>query len=149
MPIDREKMGDDETPKPQKLSIMDLDTAHREVFSAAILKILATELAEITYAQIVDGLPLDHIARETSRPWFTRDHPFWDSHHELCPGVLDKVREFRACFCPAILSFDPKVLTHFPDLWYAQTTIMTYHCIAYSGVPSSSPGIKGIQNPTH
>ncbi|KAL2129736.1 hypothetical protein VTI74DRAFT_7383 [Chaetomium olivicolor] len=68
----------------RQLSIADLDGEHRQQFERAISRVLSTELAEVT---LIKGIPLT-------------------THEELCPGMLDKAREFRDGFQPEILTFD-------------------------------------------
>ncbi|KAK4224907.1 hypothetical protein QBC38DRAFT_283397 [Podospora fimiseda] len=90
-----------------------LDDQHRTVFETALNRILASELAETTFAEILDGLP-------TQTTWFEThsrepaDHPvFALEHHSLCPGILEKVKGFRQTFDPAQLTFSITVLEHF------------------------------------
>ncbi|KAK4099869.1 hypothetical protein N658DRAFT_487252 [Parathielavia hyrcaniae] len=91
--------------RPQ-LSLADLDGQHRQLLVRAITRILYTELAETTYAQIIDGLPIGDVAWDR-RVQFITEHPITaDAHEELCPGMLDKAREFRDTFQPDILTFD-------------------------------------------
>jgi hypothetical protein len=56
--------------------------------------VLATELAETTYAQIIDGLPIGDVAYDTRVPPYP-GYVISYAHEELCPGMLDKAREFR------------------------------------------------------
>ncbi|TQW06614.1 hypothetical protein IF2G_06036 [Cordyceps javanica] len=70
----------------------DLDEEHRNSFIKALLRILHTEVAELTYAEILDGIP-------TSASYFDfyypqEGHPAI-SHTELCPGILDRTRQLR------------------------------------------------------
>ena len=92
----------------RQLSIADLDGEHHQLLVRAITRILSTELAEVTYAQIIDGLPTGDVAYEAIVP--PRDgHPIDQGHNQLCPGMLDKAREFRDGFQPEILTFDSQV----------------------------------------
>ncbi|KAK4157367.1 hypothetical protein C8A00DRAFT_40212 [Chaetomidium leptoderma] len=92
-----------------QLSIADLDGEHRQLLVGAITRILATELAEITYAQIIDGLPIGDVAYDARiQPY--GDHPIDHAHEELCPGMLEKAREFRGAFRPEILTFNSKLV---------------------------------------
>ena len=93
---------------PAQLSFADLDGEHRQTLERAIRRILATELAEITYAQIIDGLPTGDVAYESYNPIYG-DHPINSAHDKLCPGMLEKARQFRADFQPDILTFNSKV----------------------------------------
>ncbi|KAH6622836.1 VTC domain-containing protein [Chaetomium tenue] len=66
-------------------------------------------LAEVTYAQIIDGLPTGDVAYEAIiEPYGA--HPIDHAHDQLCPGMLDKAREFCNGFRLEMLSFDPELL---------------------------------------
>ncbi|KAF9773639.1 hypothetical protein IL306_008521, partial [Fusarium sp. DS 682] len=94
----------------RQLAIDVLDEAHRDAVTVAISRILDTETAEITYAQIIDGLPLGEDAFEARGGTPHSDHPINYCHDELCAGILDKTREFRRQFDPQILKFDSRLL---------------------------------------
>ncbi len=92
----------------RQVSLDELDGEHRRLLVRAITRVLCTEPAELTYAQIIDGLPIGDVAFDvTTRPY--AGHPINDAHEELCPGMLDKAREFRDGFSPDILTFDEPV----------------------------------------
>lgn len=93
----------------KRLSIDSLDDNHAELFTRAITRVLSTEIAEITYAQIIDGLPLSHVVNDTEGGGPPDGHPINKCHQELCPGVLVKTRQFREDFDPQILEFDSRV----------------------------------------
>ncbi|KAK7397905.1 hypothetical protein QQX98_012725 [Neonectria punicea] len=81
-----------------------LDDVHRETFRRALMRVLATPLAEFTYAQILDGLPTEQSFKDSY--FFMDRHPVYELEHvELCKGFLDKAREFRANFNPSDLLF--------------------------------------------
>ncbi|KAK0736172.1 hypothetical protein B0T21DRAFT_288182 [Apiosordaria backusii] len=82
------------------------------IFSRAISNVLSAELALFTYAQIIDGLPTDEVAYDRRSPGLYGDHPI-EHHVDLCPGALERAREFRQSFDPTILSFDPKLLNSY------------------------------------
>ena len=89
-------------------SLADLDGEHRQLLDRAIARILSTELAEMTYAQIIDGLPTGDVAYDARVPPYGA-HPIDHAHDELCPGMLGKAREFRDGFRPEILTFNSQV----------------------------------------
>lgn len=60
---------------PDYLSAPSLDEAHRDVLFRALDNFLATDLAMITYAQIIDGLPVGHVASDTRERRITTKHP--------------------------------------------------------------------------
>lgn len=90
------------------VSAVHLDTGHRDAFSRAIRAILATDLAETTMAQLVDGLPKADVAWEARGNLLTKAHPLAD-HEQLCSGVLEKTQALRNGFGPEMLSFDSQV----------------------------------------
>jgi hypothetical protein len=103
-----EQQPAEEVVESRQLSITDLDGEHRQLLVRAITRVLSTPLAEITYAQIIDGLPIADVAYE-SRDQPYDGHPMEHAHEELCPGMLEKAREFRDGFQPEILTFNSEV----------------------------------------
>lgn len=75
-----------------------LGGAHHDALIRAISNVLSTEIAEETYAQIIDGLPLASVVQDTANGGLPDDHPIHDAHLDFCPGVLEKTREFRREF---------------------------------------------------
>lgn len=70
-----------------------LGGAHLEAFTRAMRNVLSTELTEITFAQIVDGLPLPDASFDL---WeLPVQHPVYNRHKELCRGVLEETREIQ------------------------------------------------------
>jgi hypothetical protein len=86
-----------------------LDAEHRDAYSRAVQAILATKLAEITMAQLVDGLPRAEIAWQAQGSFLTRGHPLTD-HEELCEGVLIKTQSLRDNIDLDTLSFESHLL---------------------------------------
>ncbi|KAL9567131.1 hypothetical protein ACKAV7_008900 [Fusarium commune] len=97
-------------PEFRQLAIDVLEETHRDIVTSAVARILDTEIAETTYAQIIDGLPLGEVAFESRGGMPHRDHPINHCHDELCAGILDKAREFRSRFDPLVLKFDSRLL---------------------------------------
>lgn len=79
-----------------------LDAKHQSAFATAMSNLLSTEIAEQTFAQIVDGLPLKDVAFGMRIHEYTRKDPV-SSHVELCPGVLERTRMLRDAFDPRTL----------------------------------------------
>lgn len=70
-----------------------LGGTHLEAFTRAMHNVLSTELTEITFAQIVDGLPLPDASFDL---WdLPIQHPVYKHHKELCRGVLEETREIQ------------------------------------------------------
>jgi hypothetical protein len=83
-----------------------LDAKHFEPLRQCLLNLLSTQVAELTFAQIVDGMPLASTYAEDH--WYCEGLPVMD-HHDLCPGVLEKTQRFRSEFDILSLYFQPEV----------------------------------------
>ncbi|KAI8711170.1 hypothetical protein NCS52_01492600 [Fusarium sp. LHS14.1] len=112
------------SPEGASGSIDALDEGHRRIFANAIMKVLATDLAEFTYAQILDGLPTEKSVRTGFH--FMHDQPVFTLPHEnICEGYLDKARKFRARFDASELSFEP--LGQNPPRYYIPPATIFVH----------------------
>lgn len=89
------------------MSLTSLDAEHQASFKHAMANLLSTPIAEFTYAQIVDGMPISNIYKEDHR--FCEGFPVLD-HKDLCPGTMDKTRAFRSQFDIDSVEFEPKLL---------------------------------------
>ncbi|KAK4139780.1 uncharacterized protein C8A04DRAFT_15559 [Dichotomopilus funicola] len=69
------------------LPIASLNDHSREILTRAITNVLSTDLAKQTYTQIVDGLPLSDVARDTYLPPPYFRHPLFTDHNELCTDL--------------------------------------------------------------
>jgi hypothetical protein len=99
----------DATADNKKVSINSLQDEHRIIFTRAISRVLATDIAEVTFAQIIDGLPLASVAEDTAGAMLPDRHPLQRTHSEFCPGVLERTQEFRTEFDAGFLQFDARV----------------------------------------
>ncbi|CAM1503617.1 Fc.00g012080.m01.CDS01 [Cosmosporella sp. VM-42] len=93
-----------------KLPLNQVPQRHREVVVQAVSNVLATEAAESTFAQIVDGLPLSHVEKDGYDGSLSHQHPLHTQHTELCPGALETVQQLRQDFDGSNLSFYPKLI---------------------------------------
>ncbi|KAF5017839.1 hypothetical protein F66182_10210 [Fusarium sp. NRRL 66182] len=106
-------MALDTTVKPLE-DISTVDQDHREAFCRAFSNLLSTEIAEFTYAQILDGLPTEDSLLEGSP--YIEGHPVFElGHAKVCEGHLEKVREIRALLNPSALPFDKHLLECFQN----------------------------------
>lgn len=87
-----------------------LDAEHFESLRQCLVNLLSTQVAELTYAQIIDGMPRASVYAEDH--WFRDGLPVME-HEELCPGVLEKTRRFRSEFDILSLNLQPDVRTPF------------------------------------
>lgn len=102
-------MSSPSSPASQGSAILDvLGNEHRNMLESAVRNVLSTEVAELVYAQILDGLPTEKSLRDGSD--YVKDHPVHNLHHaEICPGYIDKAREFMNQFDLSQLQLDFKV----------------------------------------
>ncbi|KAM0425348.1 hypothetical protein ACHAPT_009404 [Fusarium lateritium] len=87
--------------------------SHRTILDRAIKNVLSTELAQFTYAQIIDGLPTGDVAWDRRFPGIFGDHPIDEVHESLCPGAMEKAKEYYEQWDPEILLFDPKTVADY------------------------------------
>ncbi|KAJ0124722.1 hypothetical protein J7T55_006063 [Diaporthe amygdali] len=93
-----------------RISLENVESNRYEIFRNAISRILRTEAARQTYAQLVDGLPIADVAWDRRYPGiFGYEHPIED-HNELCPGAEQKISDFIQDFDVNSLLFDPKLI---------------------------------------
>ncbi|KAI3394045.1 hypothetical protein diail_3264 [Diaporthe ilicicola] len=94
-----------EPQQTRKATIQDLgDGEHLAVFTRALRNVISTDVARSTYAQIVDGRPLQEVlVRMSNRPELS--HSVYE-HTELCEGVLDKIAQIKDSFDLQFLQFD-------------------------------------------
>jgi hypothetical protein len=93
----------------EKMSIATLGDGHRDAFIRALTNVLSSQIAEITYGQIVDGLPLSSVARDVYSENLCSGHPLLDEHKELCPGVLNHLRRLGDGFDAGTLKIKSEV----------------------------------------
>ena len=93
----------------EQLPIASLQGQHRQILRHAIANVLSSEVAKITYGQIIDGLPLSDVALDSYGDIACPGHPLLDEHLELSPEVLDKARQLYAIFDPDVLEVDSRV----------------------------------------
>ncbi|KAK4173891.1 hypothetical protein QBC36DRAFT_50336 [Triangularia setosa] len=100
--------------RPSEVSVEVLDPEHYHVLVKAIRNILSTELAELSIAQLIDGLPLMIWVFEGRGCLLGKGHPMLE-HENLCEGAIEQARLFRDTFDPAILQFSSKVMQAYQD----------------------------------
>jgi hypothetical protein len=91
-----------------EVSAQQLDPDHYDALTKAIRQVLSTDLAVLTMAQLVDGLPTAAVGWDVQGTLLLSEHPLND-HKELCDGAMEQTRKFRDSFGPSILKFYPKV----------------------------------------
>lgn len=98
-----------------RITLENLETDYLNVFHRALLRVLDSEIAIETFAQIVDGLPIADVAWDKRHPGiFGDDHPI-EAHASLCPGVRDKTSAYLERYDMRSLVFDPKLVQGYQD----------------------------------
>ena len=78
------------------LPIGDLQPTHQRILVRALSNVWSTPCAQIAYGQILDGVPVPAIYKNKAAfRSLPIAHPAWKEHRQLCPGVVDKLKEFR------------------------------------------------------
>ncbi|OAQ96772.1 hypothetical protein LLEC1_00647 [Akanthomyces lecanii] len=89
-----------------------LDPAHHEAFQMALSRLLSTENARETVAQLMDGLPLYHILRGTAGVNNLSGAPI-QQHTALCEGSTERADEFISSFDVNLLQLSASLLQAF------------------------------------
>ncbi|KAK8859076.1 hypothetical protein PGQ11_009810 [Apiospora arundinis] len=110
--VPRVPLGEDNA-QPRKYNISILDEVHRHLLVRAFTRVTSTEIAEETYAQLIDGLPIADVAGDKGYRDLPYGHPIFEVHEELCPGVIEKTQKFYDEFQFETLHFDAKLLFEF------------------------------------
>ncbi|KAK7431619.1 hypothetical protein QQZ08_001837 [Neonectria magnoliae] len=84
-----------------------LPEPHRGILIRAVSNVLSCDEAEVTFAQIVDGMPLSEVEEDSYDDTACPEHPIHTKHTQLCPGVLEKTRQFRNDVDASELAFSP------------------------------------------
>ncbi|KAG5662081.1 hypothetical protein KAF25_004320 [Fusarium avenaceum] len=90
---------------PSYVELNQLQGAHFATLAGALRNILNTDIALITYAQVIDGLPTADVAWDQYANKRHPDNPV-NNHKTLCDGVLEKAKEFRANFAMGDVKMD-------------------------------------------
>lgn len=99
----------------QRIPLENLTTDHLNIFHRALSRVLGSELAIDTFAQIVDGLPIADVAWDKRYPGiFGDDHPI-EAHASLCPGVKDTTGAYLEQYDLHSLVFDLKLVQAYQD----------------------------------
>ncbi|KLO94908.1 uncharacterized protein LW93_3600 [Fusarium fujikuroi] len=91
-------------------SLKDLDIEHLSSFERALRRILETDIAEQTYAEILDGLPLSDSYLSFQFP--QDGHPALE-HEEFSEGARERVLEFRSNLDFSSLLFETSLVEAF------------------------------------
>ena len=112
-----------------------LDEVHFRLLRRALLKILSTDIAESTYAQIIDGLPTVQSFKESYD--YMKGHPVYELNHtNVCPGSLDTAREFRSKLELSDLRFEKRVRDPQTKLLPPSSPLTRARCFMASNIPS-------------
>ncbi|KAI3400147.1 hypothetical protein diail_4379 [Diaporthe ilicicola] len=98
-----------------RITLENLTTDHLNIFHRALLRVLGSEPAIDTFAQIVDGLPIADVAWDKRHPGIFGDDRPIEVHASLCPGVKDKTSACLKQHDLHSLVFDPKLVQAYQD----------------------------------
>lgn len=101
--------------QPPKISAAVLDPEHYHPLISAIRNLLSTDLAAITFAQLIDGLPLVDTVWDMRGSLLLQGHPLIN-HDHLCDGAMEQLKAFRDVSEPDALTFDSRVRPSDPHL---------------------------------
>ncbi|KAF5585299.1 hypothetical protein FPCIR_8380 [Fusarium pseudocircinatum] len=90
---------------PEYVGLDRLEGYHYESLSLALRNVLNTDIALMTYAQIIDGLPTADVVWDRYSATHELSHPIIN-HKTLCEGALEKVKGFREQFSIADVVVD-------------------------------------------
>ncbi|EWG51091.1 hypothetical protein FVEG_10186 [Fusarium verticillioides 7600] len=85
---------------PEYVGLDRLEEYHYDSLSLALHNVLNTDIALMTYAQIIDGLPTVDVVWDRYSATYEPSHPIIN-HKTLCEGALEKAKGFRAQFSMA------------------------------------------------
>jgi hypothetical protein len=86
-----------------------LETEHQKVLVRSLMRVFETDVAERTFAEIIDGLTT--IESYQDFHWPQEGHPA-TQHLELCPGMIEKARQLRSDLPVTSLTFPLPVSPH-------------------------------------
>ena len=116
--------------EPGKSTVQCLGERHQYILVHAVFNVLSTEIAELTLAQIIDGLPLSRVAKDTydNGSSVSDGHPLHVRHTELCPGTIESTREVCVKFNTKLLEFDRQVCGRpfLPKLPFADIVLYSF-----------------------
>ena len=118
-------------PTTPSASIEKLDPLHRDAITAAVLGLLDTALARETFGQIIDCLPLCHIAYGQRGRRLRGEHPIL-RHVTLCPGMEEAAVKFRSDFEMEMLAFKPEVGKPHRFLYKSRRPLTLHSCSTLS-----------------
>ncbi|KAI0403869.1 hypothetical protein F4802DRAFT_569688 [Xylaria palmicola] len=95
-----------------RISIDLLDSDHYEALTIAVRRVLDTDLALETCAQIIDGLPLSKVAWDRYGDRLDRRHPI-SRHVELCAEAFEVAKSMREHIDMNMFSFETNLLQPF------------------------------------
>ncbi|KAH6624779.1 hypothetical protein B0J18DRAFT_449986 [Chaetomium sp. MPI-SDFR-AT-0129] len=88
------------------IEVLDLD--HYHPLTRVLSNVLSTDLAQVTYAQLIDGIPMVGTAWDMRAYLLFKDHPLV-AHDKLCEGAMERAQVFCSTFNPVMLQFDSLV----------------------------------------
>lgn len=96
----------------EQVPITTLELSHRDTLLRAVRNVLSTDIAHVTFAQLLDGMPLSEVENDAHNDggYLNVDHPLHTHHLQLCPGAMERAGELYTEFDPTTLWVDAKVV---------------------------------------
>lgn len=108
-------------PSPEYIGLDRLEGYHYDTLFLALRNVLNTNIALMTYAQIIDGLPTADVVWDRYSATYESSHPIIN-HKTLCEGALEKAKGFRTEFSMADVMVDLEVCSQLNQLFYLLTS---------------------------
>ncbi|KAF4495642.1 hypothetical protein FAGAP_8195 [Fusarium agapanthi] len=90
---------------PGYVGLDQLEGRHYDSLSVALCNVLNTDIALMTFAQVIDGHPTADVVWDRYLATYEPSHPTIN-HKTLCEGALEKAKGFRAQFSMADVMVD-------------------------------------------
>ncbi|KAF5622168.1 uncharacterized protein FTJAE_11029 [Fusarium tjaetaba] len=92
-------------PSPDYASLDRIEGHHYHSLAVALRNVLNTDIALVTFAQIIDGLPTADVVWDRYSATYEPSHPIVN-HKTLCEGALERAKAFRSKFSMADVMVD-------------------------------------------
>ncbi|KAI0138883.1 hypothetical protein GGR57DRAFT_488819 [Xylariaceae sp. FL1272] len=97
-----------------QVPVTNLDHEHFSVFDRAVKNVLGTDQSLMAMAQLIDGLPLDEVARSALGARLCDGHPIYQ-HKTLCEGVIEGTKAYRDAFDSSMLNLPAPLVQKFQN----------------------------------
>lgn len=124
--------------------IENLPDQHRKALARAVSNVLSTSNAEVTFSQILDGLPIRETALDTYQGGLCPGHPLLDERFEVSAKALEQIRQLRENFDLGKVQIDHEVSVFRSSNPRGKATNMSF--VALTHLSGCCPWFKSIQH---